>query len=253
MKGKPGADSSNIVTARINDKSLIDLAIDLFGAAPAFWGRYFTSVQSTGVVEYRHLKENQILRDNGIRVLPIARQTKRVGGTQAQGATDAEANAEDILQTFGVNYLSAQGGQFLVFLDVESTPPMSVSYYKGWAQTLKEHSQKASNNLVTLLPCVYGTHFDEPTWRAVAAADKDGVACEGIWIARWKFRHCAAVPDYDASQVSPQIQLSCPVLVWQYSDECHGGDGFDCNQINPHIDQDAFLQKLVLPPEIPVA
>ena len=78
MKGKPGADSSNLVTSQINGKTLIDLAAELFGAMPAFWGRYFTSVQSTGVVEYRHRKENQILRDNNIRVLPIARQTRRV-------------------------------------------------------------------------------------------------------------------------------------------------------------------------------
>jgi hypothetical protein len=253
MKGRAGADSSNLVTSRINGKSLIDLAIELFGAAPAFWGRYFTSVHSTGVVEYRHLKENQPLRDLNIRVLPIARQTKRVAGTQADGAADAQANAEDVLVTFGADYLSRQGGQFYVFLDVESTPPLSVSYYKGWAQTLIAHSREISNGAVTLLPCVYGTHFDNPTWRAVADAHKDGVPCSGVWIARWKFRHCAAVPDYDSTQVRPEIDIPCDVLVWQYSDECHGGDGFDCNQINPHIDQDAFLQKLVLPPAVPMA
>ncbi len=80
-------------------------------------------------MEYRHLKENRILRENGIRVLPIARQTKRFDGDQALGSVDAHANAHDILVTFGSDYLQTLGGKFFVFLDVEGAPSLSQAYY----------------------------------------------------------------------------------------------------------------------------
>jgi hypothetical protein len=252
-KGLPGADSSSPVTTQFNEKTLIDLATDLFGTAPAFWGRYFTSVSTSGAVEYRHKQENQPLRDNNIRVLPVARQTKRVSGSESMGAADAMANADDILATFGADYLHDQGGAFLVFLDVEGTPPLSVAYYKGWAQTLKDHSAEASSGKVTLLPAVYGTRFDDETWRAVAQAHLEGVECSGVWIARWKWRGCAALPDFEADQVRPRVDIPCDVLFWQYSDECHGGDGFDCNTTNPGVDQEDLLNKLILPPPALVA
>jgi hypothetical protein len=88
-KGKPGADSSVIVTSQIMGKGLVDLAKALYGQAPAYWGRYFTSTTAGGNVEYRHLKENKPLRENDIRVLPIARQTKKVNGSVSDGSTDA--------------------------------------------------------------------------------------------------------------------------------------------------------------------
>jgi hypothetical protein len=36
--------------------------------------------------------------------------------------------------------------------------------------------------------------------------------------------------------------------MWQYANDCHGSDGFDCDTINPNIDVQAFLRKCVLPP-----
>jgi hypothetical protein len=138
--GMPGADSSTLVTSQIGGRNLIELATEALGAKPVVWGRYFTSVATTGVVEYRHLKENQPLRTDGIRVLPIARQTKRVNGSVADGSADATANAEDLILTFGADYLASQGGQVFMFLDVESTPSLSVAYYQGWAGTLVVHS-----------------------------------------------------------------------------------------------------------------
>src|SRR5215467_15339023 len=98
-KGKPGADSSVPVNSEIQGKNLIELATELFGSAPVLWGRYFSSASTPGNVEYRHLKENKILRANNVKVLPIARQTKRVDGSIAQGSSDAEANVEDLLST----------------------------------------------------------------------------------------------------------------------------------------------------------
>jgi hypothetical protein len=65
------------MTSQIGDQNLIDLATNLFGRPPVVWGRYFTSVATTGVVEYRHLRENQALRSSGIRALRTVRQSWR--------------------------------------------------------------------------------------------------------------------------------------------------------------------------------
>src|SRR5947207_5733023 len=183
-KGMPGADSSTLVTTLIGGRNLVELATDLFGRTPVVWGRYFTSVTTGGNVEYRHLKENQLLRANNIRVLPIARQTKRVNGSAADGSADAAANAEDLIQTFGADYLNSLGGQVVMFLDVESAPSLSVGYYRGWAGTLVTHSHDFSGGKVTILPCVYGTHFDDPTWRSVVWPVGPGVDFRGAWFAR---------------------------------------------------------------------
>ena len=129
--------------ARSEAEASLDLATETFGETPSFWGRYFTSAATTGLVEYRQLKEGQLLRDRDIRVLPIARQTKRVAGTAAQGTADAKLNAKDVLLTFGGDYLKSLGGKFLMFLDVESTPPLALSYYK-W---LGEHVERLQPDL----------------------------------------------------------------------------------------------------------
>src|SRR5215813_7755876 len=103
--GSPGADSSNLVTRLIDGRPMVDVAAELFGQMPVLWGRYFTSVGTTGLVEYRARRENQTLRDRNIRVLPIARQTRHVNGTEALGSADARLNAEDLIKTFGADYL----------------------------------------------------------------------------------------------------------------------------------------------------
>jgi hypothetical protein len=116
-KGNPGADSSSPVT-----DDLINTATRQFGQAPLFWGRYFTSPTASGSVEYRHGSESPVLARHNIRLLPVARQTAHVGGSQQQGAADAQLNVQDILDTFGQDYLASQGGEFLLFLDVEGSP-----------------------------------------------------------------------------------------------------------------------------------
>ncbi len=222
-KGKPGADSSVLVTNRIGDKGLIELATALYGEAPVFWGRYFTSASAGGNVEYRHLKENQPLRDNNIRVLPIARQTNRVSGTHSEGSADAEKNADDLLATFGADY----------------------------PQTLTAHSSSQTSGEVEILPCVYAVRSDTPTWSAIAAAVLAGAACNGAWIARWPSSGCQPLPEWDAGKVTPDVAIPCPILIWQYANDCHGGGGFDCSETNPGIDlQSDLLDQLVLPPDM---
>jgi hypothetical protein len=50
-----------------------------------------------------------------------------------------------------------------------------------------------------------------------------------------------------------RVKIPCEVLLWQYADECHGGDGFDCNETNPNIDLQDILSQCVLPPDTLVA
>jgi hypothetical protein len=152
-------------------------------------------------VEYRARRENQALRDRNIRVLPIARQTKHVDGTQANGSADAQLNVEDLIKTFGASYLQSQGGSFLMFLDVEGTPSLSTDYYLGWARTLVDHSQSISHGTVTILPGVYATQADDMTWRAVAEASQRGVQTQGAWVARWRIRGCGTPLDWDPQGV----------------------------------------------------
>jgi len=250
-KGSPGADSSVPVTSLINGQNIVDQASSFFGATPVFWGRYFTSVATTGIVEYRHMRENPVLRARGVRVLPIARQTKRVNGTAADGTADGQANSEDVITTFGKDYLATQGGKFYVFLDVESTPPLSLSYYRGWAQTLMAHSSDITLDQVTLLPCVYGTRFDSTTWNNVATATQQGIPCFGAWIARYFFgAGCKPLPDWNPDVVTPIDNMPCSILIWQYAADCQGNAGYDCNVTNPNIDLDNdLLARLIPPPE----
>src|SRR5262249_46970434 len=148
---------------------------------------------------YRHLKENQPLRDSNIRVLPIARQTKNVNGTQSDGSADAENNADDLLATFGADYLASLGGEIYMFLDVEGKPSLSKAYYAGWSQTLTNHSADQTDGQVRILPCLYATRSDTPTWSAVAAAVADGGVCQGAWVARWPSHGCQPLPEWDDS------------------------------------------------------
>jgi hypothetical protein len=250
-QGSPGADSSVPVTTVIAGKTLIALAQNLYGSTPVFWGRYFTSAATTGVVEYRHLKENQILFDNNIRVLPIARQTKRVDGTAAEGSADATSNAEDLIKTFGQDYLASQGGKFFMFLDAEGNPPLSLSYYSGWANTLTAYSSTFSGRSVQVMPCVYASQGDNTTWQNLATGCAQGVDCRGIWVARWVEHGCKNLVDWNDAKVNPRIALPCKVLIWQYSADCRGGGGFDCEEVNPSIDlDDDLLNQLILPPSL---
>ncbi len=179
---------------------------------PVFWGRYFTSTSTGGLVEYRGLKENQALRDNNISCpAPSLARLPESAGTLADGATDAQANADDILSTFGAAYLATLSGNFYVFLDVENLPALSVPYYTGWAQTLSAHSQSVTNGSVTLTPCVYGMRSDNTTWTAVATAVAAGVPCAGVWIARYPLPGCQPLPDWDVAKVSPAVALPCPI------------------------------------------
>jgi len=251
-KGMAGADSSVVVTHTISSKTLVELATEHFEQVPVLWGRYFKSIHNTGGAEYRHRQENQILRDNGIRVLPTAQQTTHVNQGRQLGIDDAKLNVEDLIVSFGADYLATQGSEFLMFLDVEPSHPLSLDYYTGWAQTVISESLTLSGNRFKVLPAVYGNHSDNTTWHAIARASQRGVECHGVWVARYGTRPgCTKLIEWDNAEVMPAVTLPCQVLLWQYSEECHGGEGFDCNETNPNIDlQGDLLQKLILPSDV---
>lgn|SRR5262249_28536056 len=249
-KGKPGADSSVIVTHQINGKTLVQLAKEHFEQTPVFWGRYFKSLSNAGAAEYRHKRENGTLRSENIRVLPIAQQTTHVNQSRDVGIADARLNVEDLIVSFGADHLAGFGREFLMFLDVEPSHPLSQSYYAGWAETVISESQERSGNRFTVLPAVYGNQSDDRTWEAISRAADSGHPCHGAWIARYGDRPgCTRLIEWDDDEVLPAVELPCDVLAWQYTEECHGGDGFDCNETNPNIDaQTKLLDKLILPP-----
>jgi hypothetical protein len=60
-KGRPGVDSTSLVSTIKRGKNLIDLATDLFGESPLFWGRYFKNLQQRSSYEYIGRKEANLL------------------------------------------------------------------------------------------------------------------------------------------------------------------------------------------------
>lgn len=250
-QGQPGADSLSPVTA-----DLVAAAVSLYGATPAFWGRYFTSAATAGSGEYHHATESAPLNSAGVRLLPVARQTTHVAGSAQQGSADGAANAQDFISTFGVDALTDQGGAFYMFLDVEGnpaagSPSMTVDYYTGWAQGLARQAETLSGGHVRLLPCLYAAHGDAATFQALQTAMQAGASCHGAWIARYLDSLVSgAMGDWNDRAVSPAAPspFPVPILAWQYAQNCLAGQ-IDCSQTNPAIDlQNDLLQYLVLPP-----
>jgi hypothetical protein len=185
-----------------------------------------------------------VLAPAGIRVLPIARQTNKVGGSRAEGVADGLANGSDVIETFGEDYLEAQGAKFFVFLDVEGSgvSHLSSDYYTGWVAGLSQASQR-----VTFLPGIYGLPDDEVTWQALSGALANGVACGGLWMARWLTKAPEPVA-WDTDSTSPNPDPGVPVLLWQYMDSRDGAN-LDRNLVNPAIDaQEQLLRLLIVPP-----
>lgn len=245
--GLPGADSSDPVST-----SLIASATALYGTTPAFWGRYFSTADATSTIEYHAAAENAVLAASGIRLLPIARQTPNVGGTEAQGETDALANLGALLGAFDAPTLAQLGSEFLVFLDVEGTPEngspsLALDYFLGWASTLVSASKAQSAGRVTFLPAVYARQGDTTTWNVLVSAANQSVPCHGAWVARYHTSGCNLLP-WDPTFVMPSVALPCDVLLWQYQENCCNNT-IDCDQANPTLDiQTLLLDRLILPP-----
>ncbi len=232
-----GVDSLSPVTADV-----IADATRALGTCPRFWGRYFTNAASIGTGEYQRFSENEVLRKSDIRVLPVARQTDRVGGNRSDGQKDGTANARDLVTNFGEDYLISQGGIFRLFLDVEGSglSHLSKDYYQGWVEGLAQGARD-----VTVMPCVSGIPGDAQTWDALYRAVSEGTECDGLWLSYPYSNHVEPV-QWNPRLLAEFVGLAgAKVLLWQY----FFGAKFDRNMMNPAVvDTRSFLQTLVLPP-----
>jgi len=218
---------------------------EVLGTKPLFWGRYFSGIGYGGNGEYRHQFENSMLNLEGIRVLPIGRYTTQVGLGETEGLRDGTDQAQDVLLSFGEDYLSSRNNEYYIFLDVEPETPLSRDYYLGWSKAVSSFSRR-----VKLLPCVYLNAGDSRTSRALNLATRDGAECYGLWIANYgnRFRKLSSPKlDFDLESASPATPVpDVQVILWQYAGEIDGD--FDLNVSNPQIGDDDILNRLILPP-----
>lgn len=253
-RGLLGADSNDLVNAMLAGVSLLDRARQHLGGEAKYWGRYFKGPNHPNHEQYQPHTENRHLHDRGIRVLPVARQTRQVGGSEADGRNDAERNVRAVLWAFGAEWLAGHGGAFQYYLDVEPTHPMSRAYYSGWAREIEERSHALTGGTVRLEPCVYLNGRDRTTQRALReAVDDDAVTCGGLWVARYfNFDHtgCHAVTDWGALSADPVEPVPAPVRIWQFIGDCFQNIGnfhpLDFNQLNPDNQQETL--RLLIPP-----
>jgi peptidoglycan hydrolase-like protein with peptidoglycan-binding domain len=246
LTGIGGTDTLTNVEA-----NMIPAAKQLMGTSPRFWGRYFQGNSRDG--EYLHNQEDKPLHNAGIRVLPISRQTNRVNGTQQDGMVLGTSHANDVLVTFGEDYLAAQGNSFYIFLDVEgvgSQPSLSKEFYQGWSKAVTQASIK-----VKLLPSVYLNGSDKTTLRNLSTAIKEASPCLGIWLARYVSNPLIKPWNREGVKLNPAVP--CKVLIHQYIGDVDPGTGkvnpsngvYDFNQINPFLDNpESVLQRMILPP-----
>jgi len=237
MNRTVGVDSLSPVTPE-----LIAQATTTLGQCPSFWGRYFTSPTTEGSGEYHHATESPVLAAAGIRVLPIARQTNRVGGTYSDGFNDGQANVQDLDDTFGAAYLNQcivpALGRLYLFLDVEGSglSHLSVDYYEGWCDALDGSAFCA---------CVYGIPGDTATWTALKWACAHDRCCSALWLSH-PIRQPAEPQGWSSDMLKPFQDFGIKIALWQYA----FGGMFDRDLLNPNepwLDQNYFLQHLILP------
>lgn len=234
-------------------QTLVDALVKRYdGRAPAFWGRYFK--RPGFEQDYQPAQENAVMRRNGIRLLPIARQTTRVNLNATAGAQDAVANIDALFGSFSIDYLAASGPELLMFLDVEGTsdanPNLSVDYWIGWSSALVRYSDRQSRARVKILPAVYCRQNQTATWQAIVDADRLGFPCYAAWVFRARNEACTKpIPEWDAKFNTPAFAIPCPIVAWQFAIDCIIAGGVDFNMINPDPVIEAFLlSRLILPP-----
>jgi hypothetical protein len=260
-----GADSTGMVTQEI-----IDNVHAQYGAMPTFWGRYFKKPGDTdpGDDQYKFKKENAILQKNGIKLLPIARQTNHVGGTEDLGKTDGKNNAQAIVEALGADYLIQSGPELLVFLDTEperSGPALSYDYYVGWASALIAEGLLLTSNKVRFRPGLYlnssGQEANGPAAARVLAkvAEEAGsnsidpyLVCRAVWAARYGGRTpVSSVPVWSDEETRlPELPDASLVVAWQWAEAEDNIPQLpiDPNIINPSC-SDELLNHLVVPPK----
>lgn len=248
-RGRFAVDSLTFVDRTIEGRDLATVAAAHLKETPAFWGRYFKRPGFSR--DFSPIRESAILRRDGIRLLPIARQTTRVGGTVENGLEDGDRNVDAFLNAVGIDNLAAHHGELLMFLDVEGTgqdnPSLSLPYLIGWSNALSQRVAERSGERFTILPAVYARQKDDATWDAIAHAADLGHAPAGVWITRMRNGACDELPDWDPGFFMPSIALPCPVMAWQFALDCYKST-FDFSMVNPAPDvEEGLLSRLVIP------
>ena len=224
------------------------------GQTPAFWGRYFYApgqINSNGQRDSHYsAAENGLLRNSGIRLLPIARQTGRVGTDSATGSIDARNNVDAVFEVFPPAYLAGANPKVFVFLDVEPEVPLDPDYYASWSSTITSYSGQTSGGSVKFKPAIYANTGDEKTWSALARALAGGSVCCGIYVARYYYPDPKPDHGWQSSILTPSGGVTPPVLAWQYwaSDDGAPPDlNFDTNIASP-FHSEVLLDGLIMPP-----
>jgi hypothetical protein len=231
---------------------LIGLAAALLGSRPLFFGRYFKGPHNPSPIQYQGNQENPVLSANNIRVLCIARQTTRVGGSAADGVADAVNNMAAVVDAFGAAYLAGLNFEPLIFLDTElssSQPTLSADYYSGWAGALREQGPIAPGVRLQFTPGVYINRSDNASWRALGTAMGKGAPCYGAWVANYGKRTGAEPPPaWDPAEVIPKPPLKPPasILAWQYAGDYE--DVLDFSITPATADADAMIALMIAPP-----
>jgi hypothetical protein len=249
-RGRFATDSLAYTNQTIGGRSIAVIAAEHLKETPAFWGRYF---KRPGYArDYSPIRENAVLFRESIRLLPIARQTIRVGGTVEDGLVDGDRNVDAFVDALGADHLASQGRELLMFLDVEGTsssnPALSLSYFIGWSNALAQRSAERSGGRFEILPAIYCRQNNDETWRVVAHAADLGHPVAGAWIFRARRGACASsLPDWDPEFLMPSIGLPCPVMAWQFAIDCYK-QTLDFSMVNPVPEvEKALLSRLVIP------
>lgn len=236
-------------------QSLIDLAKQKLGAAPAVWGRYFNGFHTTSA-EYRP-SEAALFRSANLKLLPVAQQTPKVGSGADEGAANAKMNVQKFIERIGADRLAQNGTEYLMFLDVEDdestdSPALSSDYWIGWSKALVEESQAQSGGRFTILPAIYAPRRSVDTWNALRDAEANGAEkCRAVWITRSHNEACdKPVPNWEAETDfrTPSVPLSSPIVCWQYALDCPDGNGVDLDLVTANdADRQMLLGRLIVP------
>jgi hypothetical protein len=233
---------------------LIRLATQLLRGPPAFFGRYFKGPHNPNPIQYQAGVENQVLSAHNIPVLCIARQTNRVGGSNADGVADAVNNMSAVITSFGADYLAGLGFEPLIFLDTElgdNQPSLSADYFHGWADALRNQGPIGGGVQLKFTPAIYINRSDAKAWRALATAISNGAMCRGAWVANYGRRTgVEGPPAWDPAQAGPKPPVSapCPILAWQYAGDFE--DVLDFTVLPADSSGDDTVHLFIPPPSV---
>ena len=254
-------DCVGIDVAATADQNHLQTATTLLGQAPAFWGRYFKGPGNLMPVQYQADREADFLANQGIPIVPVARQTPDVAvADQNFGYAAGLRNAAALIASFGAAYLSQLTNGIAVFLDVEMNTPLTHQYFIGWSSGLIDGGAKslidfrdevAAGKLpkgasINFIPCIYGHHAADKTWQELQLAITGGAKCGAAWVVYEDANPTFPIGPWNANYTNRYMPAQVPVVLCQRILDYNNNGGFDFDLVNP-AHQAWLLQRLVLP------